>query len=374
MEMKLYLRMLQKNWWIILLTALFALTISLGFSYAITPQYRATARFIINPVFSLDANDVVDSLDTLDRRSVVATYVEVMKSNNILFSAVDMLNLNAITVQENYTIQAVILPDSSVLELSVSGPNPNISAGLANEIGKQTIIFTNNLNQVYVLNYLDSAQIPLEPFSPQPLRDAGLALILGVSFGMILAILSEQIRVPLESFRRRLHLDPITEVYNSRYFASLLSDELSSRPDNNLSLGLIEIHNIEGLLDTIPLAGLHNLLRKVTKILRLELRGNDIIGRRGEVNFIIMLPETPSKAAILTFERIHKALLKPIELSQYGMTINLAPHIGAAVYSDNITSTELIEKVEISLERSRGDNDIPFYLWEKGNPFWADKS
>jgi len=121
MEIKLYLRMLQKNWLITLLTAMFALTLSLGLSYGTTPQYRAMARFIINPVFTLDANDVVDSLDTLDRRSVVATYVEVMKSNNILYGAVNTLELNAINIQENYIIQAVILPDSTVLELTVSG-------------------------------------------------------------------------------------------------------------------------------------------------------------------------------------------------------------------------------------------------------------
>ncbi|NQU29511.1 MAG: diguanylate cyclase, partial [Anaerolineae bacterium] len=114
------------------------------------------------------------------------------------------------------------------------------------------------------------------------------------------------------------------------------------------------------------------LLRKVTTILRLELRGNDIIGRWGEASFIIMLPETPGKAAVPTFERIFKALEKPIELSQFGITINLSPHIGAAVYSDNISSMELIEKVELSLERSRSNKVIPFYLWEMANIFRAD--
>lgn len=372
MEIKLYLRMLQKNWWLILLTAMVALTISLGISYVSTPQYRATARFIINPVFSLDANDVVDSLDTLDRRSVVATYVEVMKSNRVLFKAVDLIALNAITVQKEYTIQAVILPDSSVLELTITGPEPKTVSDLANEIGNQTISFTKSLNQVYALNFLDFALPATEPFSPQPIRDAGLALVLGLASGAVLAILSEQVRIPLDAYRQRLRLDQVTGVFNNRYFASLLEDELANQPDEVLSLGVVELHNLEELFEIVPPAGLQSLLRKVTGILRRELRGNDVIGRWSEVSFILMLPETPNTAAVRTFERIHQALLEPIALSQYGITVNLNPHIGAAVYSDNISSKELIGKVESSLEQARRDSDKPIYVWEMNNPFWTE--
>ena len=81
MEVKLYFRMLQRNWWLILLTAMVALTVSLAISYIASPQFSAVARFIIIPSSSLTSGaDVVRSLDTLDRRSVVATYAEVMNS------------------------------------------------------------------------------------------------------------------------------------------------------------------------------------------------------------------------------------------------------------------------------------------------------
>ena len=84
MEIKLYLRMLQRGWWVILLTALIAVAISLTISYFAVPQYQAVARFIITPGASATSStDVIDSLNTLDRRSVVATYAEVMNSQKM---------------------------------------------------------------------------------------------------------------------------------------------------------------------------------------------------------------------------------------------------------------------------------------------------
>ncbi|MBK9209556.1 MAG: hypothetical protein IPL71_15125 [Anaerolineales bacterium] len=43
---------------------------------------------------------------------------------------------------KDYTIDAVVLPESSVLELNVSGTDPQLVADLANAIGYQTILFT----------------------------------------------------------------------------------------------------------------------------------------------------------------------------------------------------------------------------------------
>ena len=56
--------------------------------------------------------------------------------------------------------------------------------------------FTRGINRAYDLNFLDQAIQPELPISPQPVRDAGLSLILGAMVGVVLAILSEQIRIP----------------------------------------------------------------------------------------------------------------------------------------------------------------------------------
>jgi uncharacterized protein involved in exopolysaccharide biosynthesis len=124
MEIRLYFQMLLRGWWVILLVALVAVAMSLGISYTAVPQYQSAARFIVSPNASLGSGrDVVNSLDTLDRRSIVSTYAEVMNSNRIMADTVAALNLKPDDLKD-YTYQAVVLPESSVMELTVSGPNP----------------------------------------------------------------------------------------------------------------------------------------------------------------------------------------------------------------------------------------------------------
>jgi diguanylate cyclase (GGDEF)-like protein len=373
MELKLYLRMLQKGWWIIILAALVASSSSLVVSFLTVPQYSATARFIITPSSSLRTSaEVINSLNMLDRVSVVATYVEVMNSDKILEDSLTFLNVSHDSIKD-YTVQAVALPSSSVLELTVTGSDPKLVAELSNAIGQQTIVYANSINFILAINFLDTATQPGSPVSPQPLRDAGTALILGIVVGSSLAIVSEQIRIPLESFRQRTRLDTLTGVYNVRYFRQVVEEEITRDVDGELSVGIIELTGMKDLMESLPSSGFQYLLNKVTGILRKELRGNDIIGRWNDISFIVMLPATPSIAAKRTYDRIYQALSQEIILSAFDVAINLDPHIGGAVYSNAITAQDLFVKAESSLEQAYLSAQSPVSLWELNTPFWVER-
>lgn len=372
MEIKLYFRMVQRGWWLIILTAMVGLSVSLGLSYLATPQYEASARFILSPSSSITSkNDVVDSLDTLDRPSIAATYAEIINSNRIFLSACNLIGQDPVEISKSYTIQAVVLPESSVLALSVSGPDPQLATSLANAIGQETISFTRSLNQAYDLNVLDTAAMPEIPFSPQPVRDSIVGFVLGIAAGVILAVLSEQIQVPIEVYRNRLRIDSDTGVFNKKYFLSLLEDVVGLSVNNQLSIGILVLNGLSDYLGTLPAAGFQSLLLNVTEILHRELRGNDTIGRWNEISFSLLLPNTSGPAANRTFNRVYQALAQPIDLPSYGVTVNLDPHIGGAVYSNSITSKELLEKSQNSLEQARRDDANPVYVWGMKTPFWV---
>lgn len=376
MELKLYFRMLQKGWWLVLLVALVALTASLTASYLAVPRYQATARLILTPgsLLTSEGNPevVIAGLETLDLRSVVATYTEIMSSKKILAEALAQLGIDTFP-EKDYIILAVALPESSVLELSVTGPDQRLVTDLANALAYRTILFTRSLNRVYELNYLDRAVIPLEPVSPKPLQDAALSLLLGLVGGAALAILNEQLRIPLEAYRHRLQLDTDTGVYNSRYFVRLLEDQISNNPSNVMSIGVIELSGIVDYLETLPAPGIQRILGNVTETLRKELRGNDNIGRWTKNSFIVLLPMTNGEAASRIFRRIHQSLQMPIDLYQYDLTINLDPHVGGGEYSNGISAQELINKTSEALEQAKRDTSNPVYVWELRNPFWVQK-
>lgn len=371
MEMRLYFQMLRRGWWIVALTTLVALATALGASYWATPKYKAISRFIVTPGTNLiDRFQVLNSLNTLDNQVITSTYAEVMNSDRIYAEALSVLQLQPIDLKK-YKYEAVVVSSTSVLELTVTGPDAQMVAKLANAIGSKTIDFVSNLNQVYSFDFLDIAVPPLEPYSPNLLLNGGLAIVLGLIFGAVLAILNEQVRTPFETLRQRLHFDEMTGVYNSKHFSRMVNDELAQNPENVLSVGIVELNGLRDTSETLPLATLQRIFQKATEIFRRELRGNDVIGRWNENSFIIMLPNTSGMAARGIFERIFQSLEQPIKLDPLGTTLEFDAHIGAAEYSSGISSQELLEKAENALEQARRATDEPVYVWEIKNPFWT---
>ena len=376
MEIRLYFQILKRGWWIIVLTALTALVVSLLVSYFTVPSYQAIAQLILSPSATQTTGrpDVsFQGLDTVDNISVTTTYSQVMSSARIYNDAVAFLELQPKDLIA-YTYKATVLPNSSVIQLSVTGPDPKLAANLANAIGFETINFTRNLNQVINIDFLDNAIPPTTPSSPQPLRDAGLALLLGVIVGAMLAVLSEQLRISLEALRQGIHLDNVTGVYNTKYFPTLVEDMLTKNPEDVLSVGILELSGLRDIFDTFPTTSLQRVFQRVTDTLRKELRGNDVIGRWNDYSFIVMLPSTSGVAANSIFERIYQALREPMDLGQLGIKVELDAHVGGAEYGNNISSSELLQKASNALEHARRDRENPVYIWEMKNPFWAQKA
>ena len=383
MELRYYLRMLQRGWWIIAITALAALNVALVAAYVATPIYQASARFVVSPNPELiKAADVLNSLATLDKRSIVSTYAEFLQSARIFQETVAGLGLNPDDLSD-YSVLAVVLPDANILELSVEGPDPQLTALLANNVGQRGIDYIKTYYQVYDITMLDPATPPTEPISPQPVRDAGLSLVLGAVLGIALAILSEQIRIPLDAYRQRRILDSASGAYNQRHFQHVLEDEVAQRPEGILSLALLQLNGLKDLIDTLPQPLMQRVLRQATATLRKELRGNDIVGRWDDICFAILLPSTPGAAAIRTLERIRLALSNPITLESgvfnANETLNLEPQIGVAAYQRSAAGSDrsvqsLIERTSGALElaivraRDKTDDQHPVVLADEARP------
>lgn len=81
MELKLYLRMIRNGWWIVLLAAFSAVNVALVVDYFTPPTYQAVARLVLIPNTTIvTTQNLVNSLATLDRPSIVNTYSEVLNS------------------------------------------------------------------------------------------------------------------------------------------------------------------------------------------------------------------------------------------------------------------------------------------------------
>jgi diguanylate cyclase (GGDEF)-like protein len=374
MEIRFYLQMLRRSWWMVALATLVALNVALISALVTTPQYQTSTRFVVSPNAELlTGKDVITSLEALDKRSIVSTYAEFLNSRRIHEETIAALNMTPEAFDE-YTVNAVVLPDANIIELTVSGPDPVTTALLANSIGQRTIDYIGLLYRAYDISVLDSAIPPTEPYIPQPARDVSLALVLGLVGGAALAILSEQIRIPIETYRQRLRVDNVTGTFNRRYFQQVVDDALSAQPNDTLSLGIVDLPGLQEVMETIPPASSERLLRKITDILRKELRGNDVIGRWSETSFAVMLPTTGGEAAFRTFERIYQALVQPVQVDQFDLSVLLNPKVGGAVYGSDISAAEFFGRAETAIGQARLDANRPVYIWQMKSPFWMQKA
>lgn len=357
-----FFNMIQHGWrWIVMVT-LTAWVISLAISYHTVPQYRSNATFLIYPNANLvSSRDVVTSLDTLSGESVSGTYLEIFNSTRVFKDTIQKLQLDE-TLMDTYRVEAVVTGGSNI-SLSVSGPDPQTAAFLANNIGQNGINYIKSIYQVFDITFLDQASEPSEPYMPRTLQNGAIAAGIGLLVGILLVTLSEVARVPLEALRERAITDRSSSAYTRKHFVHLIEQEVARSPQAPLSLSLIHLRGLEDWVDALPEAVLSNLLRKVTDILHDQLRGNDEVGRWDRTTFSIFLPSTPATPALRTFERVLQALSEPIVV-EATQAIQLNPAIGLATRAPEETVSVLSGHAQEALEKARQSNKIIAYQKE----------
>jgi diguanylate cyclase (GGDEF)-like protein len=350
MEIKLYFRMLQRSWWVIAVTALMAVMVTLLASYFTTPIYRSVSRFIVspNPAIITGESNTLDSIGLLDKRSIITTYSEILNSPRIYRETLPDVNLTEADV-EDYEYIAVVLPDTNILEFSVLGPDAGITTLLANSIGAHAVEYIQNLYPVYDLSLLDPAIVPLEPISPLPLRDAGVALVVGLAIGVALALVRELLRAPIENFMQERRTDAMSTALNRLTFEEKLQ-EIAFASITDFTLCIVRLEGLTDFIDVLPQPSMQNILRSVNQTLKNQLRGNDLVGRWSDVEFAVLLSETSGDAALNTMGRVRMALSVPIRIDVSGDDLYMKPTIGVAEYRVGDTAMSLVKNTNWALE------------------------
>ena len=182
---------IKRGWWIVLLTATIAAVAGYQVASLQPNVYETNSSFIVALNTQDQNQDLGDSLygiDTLSRQTTANTYAEIINSRKVFDLATDSLGLAA-NEEGQYSYQAVVLPETSVIRISVEGPDSKTATSLLQSIGDESISFIRDIYNVYVLIGLDAAQGPDSPISPNPTNSAILAAAIGTVLGLLLALL-----------------------------------------------------------------------------------------------------------------------------------------------------------------------------------------
>jgi diguanylate cyclase (GGDEF)-like protein len=125
----------------------------------------------------------------------------------------------------------------------------------------------------------------------------------------------------LEAYRQRIlgqnrelerlaTTDPLTGVYNRRYFMDFATKEYlrSQRYAHLFSVIQMDIDHFKKINDTYGHAVGDEVLKAFTLTCQEALRESDVLGRIGGEEFSIILPETEKEGALIVAERIRRSI------------------------------------------------------------------
>ncbi len=192
------------------------------------------------------------------------------------------------------------------------------------------------------------------------LLGVGLAAVWALAPALVPFVLAPLVVVyrslQLPSLEMAAKLDPKTELFNARYFASALESELerAKRFERPLSIVLADLDLLRDVNNTYGHLAGDAVLRGVADVLRSQLRPFDIPGRFGGEEFAIVLPEASHEEALAIAERVRCAVeAAAFPLPSVDGEVTATISLGVATHPDNDTVDDLVHQADLALYRSK---------------------
>lgn len=153
--------------------------------------------------------------------------------------------------------------------------------------------------------------------------------------------------------------DALMQIANLRHFNQFLAAEVrrAQRYNRALSVLMVDIDDFKKVNDSYGHQMGDEVLRHVARILKKNLRTEDMPARYGGDELVVVLPETNERGALVVAERLRKQLEDSI-VKHAGNEVNVRFSIGLAEFQQGMSATELIDAADHALyeAKSAGKN------------------
>lgn len=187
------------------------------------------------------------------------------------------------------------------------------------------------------------------------------ALLFGI-LGTIRENKDRQLHTMIKKLQKLSTHDPLTGLYNRRYFAHMFHDECARnlRHSESMTLLFLDLDHFKRVND---IHGHHFgdlALRATSACLKKKCRPYDTIVRWGGEEFVILLRATDEKAALLFAERIRYAIEHELDRT---LPFSLTISIGLAQYQDNDTLELLTDRADKALLHAKQTGRNKVVAW-----------
>ena len=160
------------------------------------------------------------------------------------------------------------------------------------------------------------------------------------------------LREMTEALRDASLQDPLTELGNRRFLMNQLKEETKRANCKGTSyvLGVLDVDRFKEVNDRYGHEAGDKVLREIAFAIRDALREQDLCGRWGGEEFLIMLPETPIESAVPVFERISQGI-KQIQVDFLEKLVSVS--IGLTIYQPGESYSNTLNRADTALLQAK---------------------
>lgn len=188
MELRLYLSILRRYCWLIAGITLVAGVAALVFDNMRAPTYQVQARLALRPAQTLaDPGATINMMYNLGSRAISGTFAGLVPPTVGQEDVRTKVGLSP-EAAAKYSFQASVLPDSMLLQVSGSGPDPAILASFMSAVLETLVRDAHELYPTVELVPIDRHIATPALVAPRPMRDVPLAIAVGLAAGVLLSM------------------------------------------------------------------------------------------------------------------------------------------------------------------------------------------
>lgn len=197
---------------------------------------------------------------------------------------------------------------------------------------------------------------PLQPISSNALLGVHLfnLTVVFTMFSYLAFYYMSLVTTAHRKLGRMATTDSLTRLYNRRHTVHLAEKEIARwhRNPSHLAFLLLDIDYFKPLNDRYGHELGDRILSDISAVITNALREQDFIGRWGGEEFLVVLPDTNRDEALMTAERVRKAVAESLWESE-GERLSVTISIGVSEYRANEDLNTTIARADKALYLSK---------------------
>jgi len=170
-----------------------------------------------------------------------------------------------------------------------------------------------------------------------------------------LALGRERVWQEAQAYAQAAVIDPVSGLFNRRYFQARLEEELQRAIRQLTSVGLlmVDLDGFKSINDRFGHVAGDLVIRDISEILRRSVRIFDVCTRFGGEEFAVMMPGGTAESAGAIAERIRHRV-EAYQRSEPDLSdLRVTASIGVAVSPPGVTARDLIERADRALYHAK---------------------